>query len=54
MFSFDEREDELNEWLEAMLVLQHGRATVYGKKPKPNFEIIWQVRRWLKLKIGYN
>jgi len=41
--SFDEREDELNDWLETMLVLQHGKQTHFGKKPKPNFDIIWQV-----------
>jgi len=40
---FDEREDELNEWLETMLVLQQGSSNFYGKKPKPNFDIIWQV-----------
>jgi len=36
-------EDELNEWLEAMLVLQQGSSNFYGKKPKPNFDVIWQV-----------
>ena len=40
---FDEREDELNEWLEALLVLQQGSSNFYGKKPKPNFDVIWQV-----------
>ena len=36
-------QDELNDWLETMLVLQHGKQTHFGKKPKPNFDIIWQV-----------
>ena len=42
---FDDKEEELNDWLETMLVLQHGKsANFYGKKPKPNFDIIWQVQ----------
>jgi hypothetical protein len=44
-FSFDEREDELNEWLEQMLYLQQGKnGNIYGKKPKPTFENVYQVR----------
>ncbi len=42
--SFDDREDELNEWLEQLLYLQQGRTVnFYGKKPKPTFENVYQV-----------
>lgn len=42
--SFDDREDELNEWLEQMLYLQQGKnVNFYGKKPKPTFENVYQI-----------
>lgn len=42
--SFDDREDELNEWLEQLLYLQQGKTVnFYGKKPKPTFENVYQI-----------
>jgi len=41
--SFDNHEEELNEWLENLLILHQGATNNYGRKPQPNFDVIWQV-----------
>ncbi|XP_066992587.2 insulin receptor substrate 1 isoform X2 [Anabrus simplex] len=37
-------EDELEEWLTALLSLQHGEDVPDGEPPKPIFEHVWQVQ----------
>lgn len=36
-------EDELEDWLKALLSLQYGEDIVDGEEPKPTFEHVWQV-----------
>ncbi|GLH09075.1 Insulin receptor substrate 1 [Gryllus bimaculatus] len=38
-----ETEEELEEWLNSLLSLQHGEDVPDGEPPKPTFEHVWQV-----------
>lgn len=38
-----ETEEELDDWLKALLSLQHGEEMPDGELPKPTFEHVWQV-----------